>query len=114
MSHKHCFCEIKSKENFKHLTKLSREKLSDQNSKHEDNFKPLNIPTQNFLQLWSTEQNLTRAILTWPSPAICVCSLEEYICRRAELFNFKKFFDNENWWQSDNRFETCVNTDGWK
>jgi hypothetical protein len=50
-----------------------------------------------YLTNFCNSSRLTRAMLTWPSLAECVCSLEKCICSRAE-FKFKRSFGNKNWW----------------
>jgi hypothetical protein len=49
-----------------------------------------------------------------PSPAECVCSLEECICSRADnsILRDLLVMKTDGW--SDYRFETYMNTDGWK
>jgi hypothetical protein len=42
------------------------------------------IIMQMMMMMMMIRRRITRAMLTWPSPAECVCLLEECICSRGE------------------------------
>jgi hypothetical protein len=54
-------------------------------------------------------------MLTWPSPAECVCSLEEYmyvVRQTNSILRGLLVMKTDGW--SEYIFETYMNTDGWK